>query len=687
MRGATSSEPRGPTLAGTRGRRSPDPGAVRRKSGQLSRGWTSSGSRPVVALPTYAKVAISLALLLCSSLVLPLVGERAAFAAAAPDHAAFSAVTPGPSTVRPHLSPPSPAVYRALASPSQWVNISKGLRSAPPTRTSAGVAYDSKDNLYLLYGGRNGSQILSDTWEFANGQWLDVVNGSLPGPRYGAGLTYDAIQNYFVLFGGNTSTGAAYGTWLFQSGRWFGAVNGGQPKPRLFPQEAYDPAAKAVVMFGGLSVGNQSGLTWWFRGGTWMQVTPGGAGAPQHRDAATFFWYVNLTNASRSGLVLFGGQPTDPNTSTLLHDTWLYANQSGSFGWTPVLSGSSPSGRYAAAWSVDPADNRTVMFGGFNQGGGALGDTWQFNGSGWSQLTAGLARAPSARGASAMALAGAPGTPSSPFGHPAYPLLFGGGSTASVALNDTWFFGALPLAPLAPNVVVQSDVQTLEPLSVEVLGGSPNYTVAWNGLPSGCPSANRDQITCAPVQTGTVAISVTLTSGAGTVTSAQTNWTINDLPRLSQFTALPSPVALRGSATLQVGVASGSGTPPFTYMYLGLPPGCSSVNSPQVSCSPTSSGTFEIEVVVQDADSNTATGVTNLSVSSGASATKTPFWEYAIEGLALVAAILLAVVLFRSKLPHRPPSGSSPPTPWREPDSSPTSAGPARTAPPPPPGA
>lgn len=565
-----------------------------------------------------------------------------------PDLPAAGVRTAG-SGLRSLVDPALPAL-RPSTTALSWVNISSGLLQGPGPRDNASAAYDPTDDLLLLYGGENSTSVLSDTWEFAGGTWTELAGTSLPGPRWGAGLTYDDSMGYFVLFGGNNSTGIAARTWLFASGHWSLDTASGQPKPRQFPAMAYDPAARAVVLFSGEETGGSSGQVWWLSDGNWTPSTLGGAGSPPNRAGAAFFWYQNTSTPANSGLVLFGGFSTVPGQSRLYRDTWLYTNQSGTFNWTEVSANSPPPARFDPAVSLDPAAGATLMFGGFGTGGTALGDAWIFNGSGWMAAPVGSGPGPVARGAAAMALAPLPGRASPPYNMTAYPLLIGGLAAGGDLLADSWFAGPLPLSVLAPFVPSVSDVSTAVRLSVLVLGGVASGTIVWNGLPAGCSTANRSSLTCDPSQVSSQSVYVTVTLGALSVTSGSSNWTIDALPRIAIFTVLPSPAITGRAITVQVGLAAGSGTSPFTYQYLGLPGGCVSINLAQFSCSPTSAGSFEIEVSVADADGQDTVAFTNLTVSAGPGGSNTPLWEYAAEGFVALLIVVLAVFVVRTKL-------------------------------------
>jgi hypothetical protein len=60
--------------------------------------------------------------------------------------------------------------------------------------------------------------------------------------------------------------------------------------------------------------------------------------------------------------------------------------QSFSTGWLPANPALSPSGRYLHGLAYDSDRRVTVLFGGDNTGTARLSDTWQFDGTNWSQL-------------------------------------------------------------------------------------------------------------------------------------------------------------------------------------------------------------------------------------------------------------------------------------------------------------
>jgi Pro-kumamolisin, activation domain len=83
-------------------------------------------------------------------------------------------------------------------------------------------------------------------------------------------------------------------------------------------------------------------------------------------------------------------------------------------------------------------------------------------------------------------------------------------------------------------------------------------------------------------------------------------------PHISSFEAVPDLVPIGGSTQLNVSAEYGS--PPYSYSYSGLPPGCVSSNNSTLPCSPTATGPFDVGVTVTDSKGYIASGSTNFTV-------------------------------------------------------------------------
>ena len=154
--------------------------------------------------------------------------------------------------------------------------------------------------------------------------------------------------------------------------------------------------------------------------------------------------------------------------------------------------------------------------------------------------------------------------------------------------------------------------------TVVASGGTPPLTYVYTGLPQGCSSINQTSLKCTPGQTGSFTVGVTVTDAAGLFASSSTSLTVTSVSgmTISSFTAAPASTPVGQSTTFTVTLSGG--TSPFTYLYTGLPTGCSSSNTASLVCTPTSSGSFSVTVKVTDSKQLTAQASTNLTV-TGAS--------------------------------------------------------------------
>jgi len=133
----------------------------------------------------------------------------------------------------------------------------------------------------------------------------------------------------------------------------------------------------------------------------------------------------------RNRAVLFGGQDSSGGA---LADTWEWNGSA----WAQIIpGGSSPSGRRDHAMAFDKARNRTVLFGGL-AGLGVLNDTWEWNGTNWTQRAP--ANSPSVRHGHAMAYDELRG----------HIILFGGMFVTGQKLSDTWRWDGTNWTQLAP---------------------------------------------------------------------------------------------------------------------------------------------------------------------------------------------------------------------------------------------
>ena len=275
------------------------------------------------------------------------------------------------------------------ASPSTfsagWKHVATG---GPPPRYGQAVASDPKDGYILMTGGlRNGAiqSALVDTWTYAGGTWHNLSLTQKPPASYGASMTYDAADGYVLLFGGcyPISAGCSTKTWTFSGGNWTALATRSPPDPSLeWPAMAYDAKDGYVVMFGGAGSGcsghcsQLSGSTWTYSNGTWRNITSGTH--PSARYGAMMAYDPDLGK-----IVLFGGGINPPSCAGTcsLGDTWEFTGGS----WTNVTPSHSPPARYGGGEAYDALAKSLVLFGGRTYSS-ALNDTWQFHRGVWSAI-------------------------------------------------------------------------------------------------------------------------------------------------------------------------------------------------------------------------------------------------------------------------------------------------------------
>jgi hypothetical protein len=131
-------------------------------------------------------------------------------------------------------------------------------------------------------------------------------------------------------------------------------------------------------------------------------------------------WHAMVYDEGRDRVVLFGGY-NDPGG--VLADTW----ERDGLDWTDVTTSSGPPSRWGHALAYDGTGSRTILFGGLSgDGSSLLSDMWAWDGSSWMEITP--AAVPPARMFHAMVDDAAAGRL----------FLFGGIDFSSGSHGDSW---------------------------------------------------------------------------------------------------------------------------------------------------------------------------------------------------------------------------------------------------------
>lgn len=317
----------------------------------------------------------------------------------------------------------------STASVLTWQDATPATGS-PPFRSDFPMSFDAARQVTVLFGGccSNGGGFFGDTWEWNGTAWSQPMPETSPSARAGAGLAWDARRTVGLLFGGCASSTAGCtpqgDTWEWDGTNWSQLSPATSPPPRADHHMAYDSGRGVTVLFGGCTSYNNNAEctqtvndTWEWNGVTWTHPTP--ATSPPAR-----FSHGLVFDSDRGVSVMFGGcQPVngqciDPNN--LMNDTWEWNGQA----WTQMAVAPDVPRRQNFGMAYDSVRQVTLIFGGTSDVGFNTNDTWEWNGSRWAPLSPTLSPGP--RNGDVMSYDSARSET----------VMFSGSGTG--LLNDTW---------------------------------------------------------------------------------------------------------------------------------------------------------------------------------------------------------------------------------------------------------
>jgi PKD repeat protein len=452
----------------------------------------------------------------------------------------------------------------ALLSVTSTVPAARAGGTGPAAARTLGAPSALGPILHLI-GGSADRPVAGPVTNTSPPSWINLSPrfGVAPPPRADASFVYDPADQEFVLFGGYT---IAFGgcsvstpcplrdTWVLKSGAWsnvtpLALTSTNSPSARWGASAAFDTVDGYVVLFGGTTAAFAAFTnpflndTWGFQGGTWSLVCAACVAsttpiAPRY-DASLAF------DRARGVAILFGGVEATTLSTVLTNESLQFAAGA----WSTLATPVAPTPRSAAGFAFDNQTRTLVLFGGY----GGSGDTWSFTSGAWSQLQP--ATAPGSRGGVSMVLDPLNGSV----------LLFGGCAAAGCAggpLAATWEFSRGNWADLTGQLVAS-------------------------------PSA-RSAMGAASTPLGSA---ILLLGGLGAAPQNDTwQW---DQVVVATPTVLPATIDVGQSATASTVASSPRGG--WHYLWLGLPPGCTSVDAANEVCQPSAAGSFPVTVHVRDA--------------------------------------------------------------------------------------
>jgi Divergent InlB B-repeat domain len=149
-------------------------------------------------------------------------------------------------------------------------------------------------------------------------------------------------------------------------------------------------------------------------------------------------------------------------------------------------------------------------------------------------------------------------------------------------------------------------------LRTATAGGQTPWHYAYAGLPPGCATEDTAQLLCSPSAAGAYAIQVLVGDRLGHLAGGATNLTVASALSIGSVAIDPATGAVGAAMAITVVAAGGVG--PFTYAYLGGPPGCPSANVTPLNCRPTSAGVFPMVLVLNDSAGRSVTTSITLVV-------------------------------------------------------------------------
>jgi N-acetylneuraminic acid mutarotase len=407
---------------------------------------------------------------------------------------------------------------------TSWTNKSPAnLKAIPPGRDSHGMATGLNGRVVMFGGFSNTFSILGDTWEWDGTSWTKKTPATItatnsPEARFLPAMAM-GLNGRVVLFGGVAERSGVdvslADTWEFDGTSWT------KKTPATSPPNAGVMATGLngrVVLYRGVQGAPE---TWEWDGTNWENKTPATNSPPARSRPA-------MATGLNGRVVLFGGQ--SPGGGALA-DTWEWDGTT----WTNKTPATSPPARSSHAMAMG-LNGRVVLFGGFGTSNGAgfrFNDTWEWDGTTWTNTTPATITAannPPVRSSHAMAT-----------GLNGRVVMFGGSGSGS-RFADTWeyFSNTSPtVASAIPDVVVNKDAPNttidLRTYFADAEDGAAGlvYTFSTNPNPTMLLSASINDATdvltldYAEGASGTLSITITATDPSGSTVQDTFTVTVN----------------------------------------------------------------------------------------------------------------------------------------------------------------
>ena len=204
----------------------------------------------------------------------------------------------------------------------------------PSARRGHAMAYDSKLEKIILFGGEHGRNLFYDTWVYDLGTytWTEIYTPEMfPDPRVDHAMVYSPAAEKVLLFGGVNEWGEVLNDmWVFDPNTNTWDYKDYNSFPTHIPARCghslvYDPFEEGIYLFGGYDYFNTYYQDCWFlewEGGDlaeWYYFIPY-ADVPSPRAFHSMTCIYSTEDPMDRVAILFGGK----NDEDTFEDTWVY---------------------------------------------------------------------------------------------------------------------------------------------------------------------------------------------------------------------------------------------------------------------------------------------------------------------------------------------------------------------------